>query len=128
MPESAGAPPCSSTSPTRSPSTSRRSSWPGRNPSVLNSLGEHFVIRRLLLEGGGHINGAFLEAGLVDQVSLLIAPGIDGRHGVAAVFDGLKPRSNKAFSLKLKSMERREKDTIWLRYERQASGHLAHKD
>jgi 2,5-diamino-6-(ribosylamino)-4(3H)-pyrimidinone 5'-phosphate reductase len=89
---------------------------------AVSALGEHFGIRRLLLEGGGHINGAFLDAGLVDEVSLLIAPGIDGRHGVAAVFDGLKPRSNKAFSLKLKSMERREKDTIWLRYERQASG------
>lgn len=34
-------------------------------------------LRTLLLEGGGHINGAFLEGGLVDELSLLIVPGID---------------------------------------------------
>ena len=36
-------------------------------------LGKHFRIRTLLLEGGGHINGAFLQAGLVDELSLLVA-------------------------------------------------------
>ena len=34
---------------------------------AINLLTEHFGIRTLLLEGGGHINGAFLEAGLVDE-------------------------------------------------------------
>ena len=48
----------------------------------MNRLGEHFGIRVLLLEGGGHINGAFLQADLVDEVSLLIVPGIDGRHDI----------------------------------------------
>jgi riboflavin biosynthesis pyrimidine reductase len=71
---------------------------------------------------GGRINGAFLEAGLVDEVSLLIPPGIDGRHGVPAAFDGPNPGNGKAFPLKLRSVERREKDLIWLRYERQAWG------
>ena len=47
---------------------------------AVNLLMEQFGIRTLLLEGGGHINGAFLEAGLVDEISVLIAPGIDGRH------------------------------------------------
>lgn len=88
---------------------------------AVNLLGEHFGIRRLLLEGGGNINGAFLEAGIVDELSLLIAAGIDGRRNVPAVFDGLNSRSGKAVPLKLKSVERREQDTIWLRYERQAS-------
>src|SRR4051794_30121708 len=62
---------------------------------VVGQLGEHFGIRTLLLEGGGHINGAFLEAGLVDEVSLLIVPGIDGRHEIPALFDGVDP-SRKA--------------------------------
>src|SRR5271166_1396244 len=56
---------------------------------AVNQLGEHFGIRTLLLEGGGHINGAFLEADLVDEVSLLVVPGIDGRHDIPAVFDGV---------------------------------------
>jgi riboflavin biosynthesis pyrimidine reductase len=80
-------------------------------------LGEHFGIRRLLLEGGGHINGAFLDAGLVDEVSLLIVPGIDGRHEIPAVFDGMSPKRGTATRLNLKSVERRSNDTIWLRYD-----------
>jgi 2,5-diamino-6-(ribosylamino)-4(3H)-pyrimidinone 5'-phosphate reductase len=86
---------------------------------AVNLLAEHFGIRRLLLEGGGHINGAFLEADLVDELSLLIAPGIDGRHDIPAVFDGVSPERGKAVPLRLKSVERRESDTVWIQYERQ---------
>jgi riboflavin biosynthesis pyrimidine reductase len=85
---------------------------------AVNLLGVDFGIRTLLLEGGGHINGAFLEAGLVDELSLLIAPGVDGRHDIPAVFDGISPERSKAFPLRLKSVERREPDILWLRYER----------
>jgi 2,5-diamino-6-(ribosylamino)-4(3H)-pyrimidinone 5'-phosphate reductase len=85
--------------------------------NAVNLLGEHFGIRRLLLEGGGHINGAFLEAGLVDEVSLLLVPGIDGRHEIPAVFDGVDTERKTAVPLKLKSVDRRERDTLWLRYE-----------
>jgi riboflavin biosynthesis pyrimidine reductase len=84
---------------------------------AVNLLGEHFRIRRLLLEGGGHINAAFLQADLVDEVSLLLVPGIDGRHEIPAVFDGVNPASKAAVPLKLKSVDRREKDTLWLRYD-----------
>ena len=85
--------------------------------AVVNQLGEHFGIRTLLLEGGGHINGAFLQAGLIDEVSLLVVPGIDGRHDIPAVFDGVSPSRNRAVPLKLKSVERRERDSLWIRYE-----------
>lgn len=84
---------------------------------AVNQLGEHFGIHTLLLEGGGHINGAFLEAGLVDEVSLLLVPGIDGRHDIPAVFDGVNPSIKAAIPLKLKSIEEREHDTLWIRYE-----------
>jgi riboflavin biosynthesis pyrimidine reductase len=46
---------------------------------AVDQLGEHSGIRTLLLEGGGRINGAFLQADLVDEVSLLVVSGIDGR-------------------------------------------------
>lgn len=84
---------------------------------AVNLLGQHFGIRRLLLEGGGHINGAFLEADLIDEVSLLLVPGIDGRHEIPAVFDGISPRKNAAVPLKLKSVQRRGNDALWIRYE-----------
>ena len=64
---------------------------------AVNQLGEHFGTRTLLLEGGGHINGAFLEANLVDEVSLLVVPGIDGRHDIPAVFDGVSPSRKRPF-------------------------------
>ncbi len=78
--------------------------------------GEHFGIRTLLLEGGGHINGAFLQAGLVDEISLLLMPGIDGRHDIPAVFDGLSPTREEAVPLELKSVEKRGKGALWIRY------------
>jgi 2,5-diamino-6-(ribosylamino)-4(3H)-pyrimidinone 5'-phosphate reductase len=83
---------------------------------AVTRLREHFGIRRLLLEGGGHINGAFLEADLVDEVSLLIVPGVDGRHEIPAVFDGISFSRKTAVPLKLKSVEKRKKGTLWIRY------------
>jgi riboflavin biosynthesis pyrimidine reductase len=84
---------------------------------AVNLLGQHFGIRRLLLEGGGHINGAFLQADLVDEVSLLMVPGIDGRHDVPAVFDGVSPARSAAVPLQLKSVEQRKNGALWIRYE-----------
>ena len=83
---------------------------------AVNQLGEHFGIRTLLLEGGGHINGDFLEADLVDEVSLLVVPGIDGRHDIPAVFDGVS-LTKTAVPLRLKSVEQRGRDALWIRYE-----------
>jgi 2,5-diamino-6-(ribosylamino)-4(3H)-pyrimidinone 5'-phosphate reductase len=85
--------------------------------SAVEKLAEHFGIRTMLLEGGGHINGGFLQAGLVDEVSLLIVPGIDGRHDIPAVFDGIVDPKHTAVSLKLKSVEQREGDALWIRYD-----------
>jgi riboflavin biosynthesis pyrimidine reductase len=81
---------------------------------AVNILGEHFGIRTLLLEGGGQINGAFLQADLVDEVSLLVVPGIDGRRNIATVFDGVNPTRNTA--VPLKSVEQRAYDILWIRY------------
>ena len=49
--------------------------------SLLEILGREFSIRRLLLEGGAGVNGSFFAAGLVDELSLLVAPVIDARKG-----------------------------------------------
>jgi 2,5-diamino-6-(ribosylamino)-4(3H)-pyrimidinone 5'-phosphate reductase len=83
---------------------------------AVDLLGEHFGIKTLLLEGGGHINGAFLEAHLVDEVSILLVPGIDGRRDIPAVFDGVNPAIKEAVPLKLRSVEQRKNDALWIRY------------
>lgn len=84
---------------------------------AVSELATHFGIRTLLLEGGGNINGGFIDADLVDEVSLLLAPGIDGRHGIPAVFDGIKRSDRKAVPLKLNSVEQLEHGALWIRYE-----------
>jgi len=86
-------------------------------PRAMELLAANFGIGTLLLEGGGHINGGFLQAGLVDEISLLLLPGIDGRRQIATVFDGLSSEQRIAVPLALKSVERRKGDALWLRYE-----------
>jgi riboflavin biosynthesis pyrimidine reductase len=49
--------------------------------AMLGVLGQEFGIARLLLEGGAGICGSFFAAGLVDELSLLVAPVLDGRAG-----------------------------------------------
>lgn len=84
-------------------------------PKTMEILGEKFGVKRLGVVGGGHINGAFLQAGLLDEVSLMIGGGIDGREGKAAVFDGIKNPDYPTILLTLNSVERAG-NTVWLRY------------
>ncbi|WP_025892872.1 dihydrofolate reductase family protein [Phocaeicola barnesiae] len=84
--------------------------------TAMNILYEQFHVKRLALLGGGHINGGFLQAGLIDEVSLLVAPGIDGRKNGTAVFDGIGGDDRLPVHLHLTSVERLENDVIWLRY------------
>lgn len=83
---------------------------------AMEILYRRFGVKRLGLLGGGHINGGFLEAGLVDEVSLLLAPGIDGRQGETSLFDGITPQNRVPIQLRLKSVKRLNNDVIWLRY------------
>lgn len=39
-------------------------------------LADEFGIKRLAVVGGGKINGGFLKAGLVDEISILLGSGI----------------------------------------------------
>ena len=82
---------------------------------ALVKIGGRFGVRTLMLEGGGGINGSMLRAGLIDEVSLLLAPVADGRVGTPALFDtaaeGSVPRR-----LSLDSVERLPDDMVRLRY------------
>jgi riboflavin biosynthesis pyrimidine reductase len=84
-------------------------------PTVLRKLRARFGIRRLLLEGGGKINGSFLAAGLIDELSVLIAPVADGSVGTPTLFDATEG-PGPARHLKLLSVERRPGDLLWVRY------------
>ena len=56
-------------------------------PKVLDKLRRLFGIKRLLLEGGGAINGRFLAANLIDEMSVIVAPILDGGVGLPSLVD-----------------------------------------
>ena len=92
---------------------------------AMERLAQDFGMRSILLEGGGVINGAFLKARLIDEISLLIYPGIDGLAGVPSVFEYLgqaDERPAHGQSLRHMSTETLEGGMVWLRYSVERSG------
>ncbi len=78
-------------------------------------LAADFGVERMAVVGGGHINAGFLAAGLLDEVSILIGAGIDGRSGMGAVFDGL-PMDQPVTPLKLEQVQSFDSGAVWIRY------------
>lgn len=78
-------------------------------------LADSFNVKRMAIVGGGHIDGSFLDAGLTDEISILIGTGVDGRSGMAAVFDG-RQKDRKPVALKLQSIKSFDDGAVWLRY------------
>jgi riboflavin biosynthesis pyrimidine reductase len=95
-------------------------------PMVLDKLASAFPIKTLLLEGGGKINGSMLQAGLVDEVSLLVAPIADGTIGTASVFDVERQPDRQGTAhgghrLALVAVERCAEGVLWIRYRVEAT-------
>ena len=85
---------------------------PARAAEILYS---EFGVQRLGVEGGGTVNAGFLAAGLLDEISIILAPGIDARGGMRASFDGL-PEGTEPVRLKLLSAKTFDDGALWLRY------------
>ncbi len=85
---------------------------------VLHKLYTLFNIKRVRIDGGGHVNGSFLKAGLIDEFSLVLAPIADGTVGAPTVFEAEKGYGKRmATHFKLKSVKRIYKDFLWIRYQ-----------
>ena len=85
--------------------------------AILGVLRSELGIERRLVEGGGKTCGAMLAAGVVDEVSLLVAPAIDGGVGVDGVFDVPEPGGLAGKTqLRLLSAEVVEHGQVHLRY------------
>ncbi len=78
-------------------------------------LAEQFGVTRMGVVGGPAINTAFLNAGLLDEVSLLIGAGIDGRGEMPSVFDG-RDMAYPLTHLHLTKAEAFASGAVWLRY------------
>lgn len=84
---------------------------------VLDKLNVLFGIKRVRIDGGGHVNGSFLKAGLIDEFSFVLAPVADGTSGSLTVFEVEKGYGKrKATRLKLKSVKKIFDDFLWIRY------------
>jgi riboflavin biosynthesis pyrimidine reductase len=86
---------------------------------TLDILNRELGVKRLLLEGGGTANGGFLRAGLVDEISLILCPAVDGAKGAPSVFDaGEAERALRAplQAMSLESSRVLENGAVWLRY------------
>ncbi|WP_294446566.1 dihydrofolate reductase family protein [uncultured Mailhella sp.] len=79
---------------------------------ALRKLREIFGIRRLLLEGGSVLNGAFLRADLVDELSLVVMP-VTAADGDRSLFD-----SGVMRQFQLEDVQRLEGGVVWMRYRR----------
>ena len=82
---------------------------------ALEKISAKFGVRTLMLEGGGKINGSMLRAGLIDEVSVLVAPVADGRIGTPALFD-VEGDDGTPARLTLDAVEQRADGVLWLRY------------
>jgi 5-amino-6-(5-phosphoribosylamino)uracil reductase len=86
---------------------------------ALEQLAALFGVKKLLLEGGGKINGAFLKHKLIDEFSTLIHPAVDGVAGTQSIVDYDGPdgdRPGAGQSLRLTHCEALEGGMVWLRH------------
>lgn len=83
---------------------------------VAEILKESFGIERLGIVGGPTINTAFLDAGLLDEVVLLIGAGIDGRESFPPVFNRKEKEKNALTKLELVEAKAYDSGAVLIRY------------
>lgn len=76
-----------------------------------------FGIRTLMVSGGGFINGSFLAEGLIDELSLVIAPVTDCSSDTVTLFERMEYLPEKSpVEFELKEVEKLAGGGVWLRY------------
>lgn len=82
---------------------------------AMAKLYELFGIERLVIAGGGYIDWAFADAGMIDELSLVLAPAADGEQQVT-VFERTDNSLNRAIAFTLKDVKKLDGNGVWLRY------------
>ncbi len=86
-------------------------------PLALRKIRQQLKLRRLMLEGGGRFNGAMLRDRLVDEISQVIVPVVDGAAEVTSMFEiAGKGMKRSAATLRLLSRRALPGGVQWLRY------------
>ena len=81
-------------------------------PLAVEKLKALFGIEKLLLEGSIVINGAFQRDGLIDELSLVVAPAVAGKED--------KPlfTESRMECYQLQEVKQMEKDVFWMNYKK----------
>ncbi|MBF7142242.1 MULTISPECIES: dihydrofolate reductase family protein [Pseudomonas] len=85
---------------------------------VIDILSKELGCKRLIVEGGPHVSGSFVAAGLVDEVSVAILPLVDGRGEHPASFEVPSKAWKQPTHLTLVSAEVQEGGAVWVRYKK----------
>lgn len=84
---------------------------------AVSKLKKLWGIERLKVSGGGILNWSFASAGLIDELSIVLAPVADGDANTPALFKRTDAMPfNGSVSFKLKSAEPVSGGCVWLRY------------
>ena len=89
---------------------------PRVNLNLMMQTLKELGVNHLMVEGGGTMNFELMRLGLVDELSIYIAPMIFGGANSPTLADGLGLAQSDAISLKLMNVETREDGGILLRY------------
>ncbi|MFC5587398.1 dihydrofolate reductase family protein [Sporosarcina soli] len=84
---------------------------------MLDKFYNLFKIKRMLVVGGGIISWSFVQNGLVDEISVILAPIANGDPNGHRFFTAKEPYSNSNdTAFQLKSVKELEYGTLWIRY------------
>ncbi|MDO4289334.1 MAG: RibD family protein [Eubacterium sp.] len=84
---------------------------------AMEKLKNLFHIDTLMLGGGGVLNWSFIQAGMCDEISLVIAAAADGSEKTPALFSTRgRFDADKAIGFELQSAKVKDGGSLWLRY------------
>ncbi len=67
---------------------------------ILIKVKKYFKIDPLVVSGGAITNGLFLNAGLVDEISLVVTPNVSGDNNIRSAFDTMGQINHDKFAFK----------------------------
>jgi 2,5-diamino-6-(ribosylamino)-4(3H)-pyrimidinone 5'-phosphate reductase len=88
---------------------------------LFNNLKTKYLAERVTIQSGGTLNALLLREGLIDEISLVVAPALIGGKDTSSLIDGESLKSDKDLSkikaLKLKKFSLLENSYLHLIYE-----------
>lgn len=85
---------------------------------ALEEFNTRYTINVIRVDAGSTLNGILLRAGLVDEVSVLIAPCLVGASTARSIFHAPDLTSSEGvIQLRLIHIEKLNGNIVWLRYE-----------